>query len=251
MLKLYLQEQLARGEGQVSGEEVLEKQRGRFRRNRRLAERFRLPDGQLALMNEQDIFVVSELSRDGFRSVVSPEAADRFILGDQYKIKVRSRRDGVTLNAKVIWREQKEVGFRILNCEIKDQQIFASWLKPLEIGGSMHLSSEGNDQDLIFVGEGDTCLKVSCDTEKTIQNWQLTYEGRSINWSLTVGFRTGVLSNPHGDSLLLSQDKDVMWSYLDHDRPEEKWVQEALDIIFALADPIGEKILRGVNESAL
>lgn len=197
MFRLFVVEQMQ------SGKEVQPRPKPRLPakqyRNRRLYERFDIDHKHLALMNEQDIFVIRDLSKRGFSCEVSERSFARLAVGDLYRCRMRYLNEIYEIHAQVVWKSNRFVGFSIQDPSLKVLAFLERLLDPIHVGTSLQHQNGSNialhTEDLPLWFKGDASqLFVWEDPEGGPKRWCLEYDINYVSWDHRFGLETGVLT---------------------------------------------------------
>ncbi|MBI2602161.1 MAG: hypothetical protein HYW48_03815 [Deltaproteobacteria bacterium] len=167
-------------------------------RNRRLYERFEVDHKHLALMNEQDIFVIRDLSKSGFSCEVSDRSFSRITVGDVYKCRMRYLNEIYDIHAQLVWKANKFVGFSIQDPSSKILGFLERVLDPIHVGSSLKLQNNERaprteGEPIWFKAEGSQ-LFIWEDAEGSLKSWRLEYDINYVAWDHRMGPETGVIT---------------------------------------------------------
>lgn len=198
MLKLFLVKLLKEGTEDVPQKTDSSEKSTRVR-DRRMHERYKIDHHQLALMNQQDILPIRNISQGGFASEVSPECAERLKIGDHYKCHIRYLGDTFNCQAKLVWKQSPHIGFALYRPSKKLKLFFERLLTPLRIGASLSqvqgATNEVLEQEGLnwFIGDEHTSLFVWPGEGNHPRKWRLHVGEDAILWDPELGLTTGRL----------------------------------------------------------
>jgi hypothetical protein len=251
MFRLFLKKKLFSGTSEDAAEESKQKQEFN-NRNRRIFERYNVDHKHLMLMNEQDIFLIKEISLKGFSTAVSERSYERLNLADTYEARIRYMGEMYDLSAKVAWKADLQIGFEITETN-KDTLLFIKrLLDPVEIASSMKKidSKFVNDTSTgktWYHGDKNCDLYTWHNNENgELHAWQLSIGDVYIEWSGLAGIQTGTLSHPDKNELMMGNDLSGKESNSKDAEASDEKRQQATDIIMALQYPIREDILETI-----
>ena len=118
-------------------------------------DRYNVNQQHLTVLNDQDIFVIRDISAKGFSSDVSPRAYDRFQLGDVYDARIRHNTEMYDMSIKVAWKQEKVVGFELHEPDAKTLFFFRRLIQPSAIAQSLtqvdskFMNENQNNKDLV------------------------------------------------------------------------------------------------------
>ncbi len=186
MFRLFLKEKIQHG-------------RPEKKNNRRSSERYGLEHKHLTMMNEQDIFLIKEMSSTGFSSQVSERAFERLAIGDIYVAKIRYGREIYDLKARVSWKSNHQVGFEMKDADKDTLKFMERLIHPMALAQSMkkveaNFTKEPTDHKTWYHGDQDTDLYVWYDHQQELVGWQLVNQESFVDWNPTAGMRTGFLT---------------------------------------------------------
>lgn len=222
-------------------------------RNRRIFERFDVNHKHIAMMNDQDILVIKEISAKGMSAFVSERSFERFKLGDQYSAKIGYGGETFPVEVQVSWKEVRHVGFEIINAEKRVLAFLARLLRPMEIAQSMRLvetayRQEATSDQTWYHGDQSSDLFVWRNLQQSVIAWQLNVADTSLSWSANTGFQTGVpIMNQNFDQLNASFPSNSQ-SFKGDSVIKSGIKQFGRDIILALSDPLRRDLLEGMRD---
>jgi len=170
-------------------------------RNRRIYERYSIDSKHLALMNDQDILLIRDISESGFSTEVSTRGFQRLLVGDEYRCRIRYLSEIYDLNARVTWKAKQFVGFEISKQDERVQTFLERLILPLEIGSSLEkveIGAEKTEEKTTnrewFQGSKETNLFLWHTDKGEIRAWQLENESHYVEWNQEKGLQTGNIS---------------------------------------------------------
>ena len=167
-------------------------------RNRRIFERFNVDHKHLTMLNEQDIFLLREISAFGFSTFTSDRGLDRLSIGDLFAARLRYLGEIYDLEARVSWKSKEVIGFEHTNTSAETKAFLQRLLKPIEIAASLsEVDSEfmkaKDDTHKWYHGESETDLNIWFDEVGKVENWQLIMDEAYVSWSRLHGISSGVI----------------------------------------------------------
>ncbi|MEZ4742641.1 MAG: PilZ domain-containing protein [Bdellovibrionota bacterium] len=250
MFKLFLINRLLSAQANESDSQVTAPSTRR-KRNRRIYERYNIDNKHLALMNEQDILLVRDISETGFSTEVSPRGFERLKIGDIYHCRLRYLDEIYELEAKVTWKAKQFVGFEISETDARIKTFLARIIQPLEIGQSLkkvNRTDEANNSLVKeeFQGNESTSLSLWYNNKYgKLKAWQLEDDDVYIGWSDDSGLRTGRISV--SDKIIGAKQPWEKIRHIDNAiNPQSK--QYAMDIIMAFSEEVKSEILESLSE---
>ena len=120
--------------------------------DRRIYNRFEADHKHLTMMNEQDIFLVRNVSLRGFSTEVSDRSFERLKIGEQYHCKMRYLREIIKCDAEVRWKKDNFIGFMLMKPDAQTSNFMKRLIKPMDIGSSLERVS---DLDSSTINEKD------------------------------------------------------------------------------------------------
>ena len=117
---------------------------GREEIDRRTYERFDMDHKHMVLMNEQDIFLIRDISKKGFKVEVSQRSFDRLMVDNLYKCRMRYMGEVYECKAQVRWKKKSFVGFELSEDSSDVKSFFTRLILPRRIASSLNLVTEEN-----------------------------------------------------------------------------------------------------------
>jgi hypothetical protein len=237
MLRLFLKEKI--------GSTPSKRSRPKSSQNRRAAERFSLDRKHLTMMNEQDIFVLRDMSSKGFSSQVSSRALERLAMGDVYSARIRHLGEMFDLEARVSWKSGGVVGFELVDADQATLHFMQRLIEPMALAQSLRLveasfTKEAANRRTWYHGDGDTDLYIWNDANQAMCSWQLVSKDIFIDWNSVRGLQTGVITVESKAANLLNTSE--LRPLLD-ERINPQTFQFARDLLFAMAIEEKDEIL--------
>lgn len=217
-------------------------------RNRRIYERYTIDHKHLALMNDQDILLVRDLSEGGFCTEVSERAFRRLTIGDLFVCRLRYLGEIYRCEAQVAWKSKNFVGFELRNTSADVDRFMSRLLTPLRIGTSLKPIDEklargiDNEGMLWYQGEDETNLYIWPGSDDKIGRWTFIHKERYTRWDNERGLQTGTMLGP----------TDLAFPWNQKEGPADKNVdlqfrQETVDTLMALASPHKEQLIASLT----
>jgi hypothetical protein len=247
MFRLFLRKKLLDGDSEEA-KEVQKASSADSQRNRRIFERYNIDHKHLTLMNEQDIFLIREISAKGFSTEVSDRGYERLNISDYYEARIRYLGEIYDLKARVAWKSDNFVGFEIVEADRPTLLFIKRLLKPIEIASSLQLVDanfvkETSNGKAWYHGDNESDLYTWHDNDNSnLTAWQLSVGESYVEWNSSDGFQTGSLKNSEGKEALMGANLQGLTHDKDKELDPEKR-QLAVDIIMALQHPVREEIL--------
>lgn len=216
-------------------------------RNRRSYERFDLDHKHLALMNDQEIFLIRDLSSQGFSCEVSERALTKLHRGDVYLCRLRYLGEVYEANACVRWAEQRFVGFELVKPGAKLAAFMKRLLKPLEIAHSFAEVDarfvEGYDNEGLrwFQGAESSNLYLWYGQAGEVKAWRLATGSLYACWDGTRGIRTGSIEEEAKPNTAFSPPWQQ--SFHEDEQLNPSVIQFVTDIFMALQLSDKDKLL--------
>lgn len=252
MIRLFIRRRLVAGtdQAQLEGSRRILKNN---LSNRRLSERVGINHKHLTLLNEQDIFVIEEISQKGFRARVSARAIVRLKQGDVYEGRIRYLNENFDLSARIAWKSEDSIGFEI--AEMPEST--ASWInrliKPVQIAANLNeikagFIEGGTEGKSWYRSDTGVDLVVWKNFHEDVIAWKLTLPGFFIQWSTQNGLVTGELSLPTDPTDLSEIDRNQLNIGNPDSEVDLLKKQFAEDLIVAIRFPIRKKLLETMSE---
>lgn len=219
-------------------------------RNRRIYERFSIDNRHLALMNEQDILLIRDISENGFSTELSERGFQRLLVGDEYRCRIRYLSEIYDLNARVTWKAKQFVGFKISKTDDRVNSFLERLILPLEIGSSLEKVEIGstteheNDRHW-FQGRKETNLYLWQSDEGDLRAWQLENEDYYVEWNQGKGLETGQISV---SDKIIGSDQPWEKTRRSNETVDPKLKQYAIDVIMAFQKEAKTEILDTLME---
>lgn len=248
MLKLFLKS-LIKGKSKTHHPEwsIIPAPSGR-NQDKRSFERYAVNHKHLALMNEQDILLIRDISAKGFATEVAPRAASRFKLGDIYEARMRYVGEVFELEAKVAWKSGNMVGFEMIRAPQATMLFMKRLIDPMKRAASLEAVESGqiNEGGRIkqwFHGDQGTDLWVWRDGND-IAAWQLHLDRIYIQWDSQHGLSTGVMREEASQKTGTSSYMHASSTQLLADNgPDGEKVRIATDVFMSVRFDIRERLL--------
>jgi hypothetical protein len=249
MFRLFLLKKIFQGvkERIDSAKEKREEQR---LRNRRIYERYNVDHKRLTMLNDQDIFVMRDISVHGFSTYASKRGIERLEVGDVFASRMRYLGEVYDLNARVSWKGSDVVGFEQLDPSTQVKGFIERLLRPIEIASSlrevdsefMQTHERGKKW---YHGDADTDLYVWFGEDEALDAWQLILKDHYVEWNQLHGMSTGVMSGSNAavpgfdlpPSRLFVADRII----------DTRKKQTAVDVIMAMGIPERDAILKTIT----
>ncbi len=210
MFRIFLKKKLHSGERETHKPQSRE--RKSYKRNRRLFDRYNVNQQHLTVLNDQDIFVIRDISAKGFSSDVSPRSYDRFQLGDVYDARIRHNAEMYDMSIRVAWKHEKVVGFELHEPDAKTLFFFRRLIQPSAIAQSLtqvdsKFMSENQNNKTWYHGDNNTDIFIweSADNED-ITAWQVISSRNVVQWTEKSGIQTFSLKKVPTESILENLD---------------------------------------------
>lgn len=252
MFRLFLMDQLAKGMEKVSKELEDSPLPKHHARNRRIYERFPMEHKHLALLNDQDILIVRDLSMNGFSTEVSKRCYLRLNVNDEYRCRVRYLGEIYDFEARVSWKSRNFVGFELVKDDFKVKKFLLRLLKPIEIGLSLKKADDkfakntNKKEHICLQGIANTELSMWFDEGQRLKSWELEIDKKFIKWDPFDALVTGKLKNEEtGASLLKPWEKEKI---LDQNVNQDL-KQFALDLFMVLRSEQKDELLETLDQT--
>lgn len=249
MFRLFLVSLLQSGDNlmQDSGEAEASAASERLR-NRRIFERFGIDHKHLALMNDQDILPIRDISEKGFATEVSERGFRRLVVGDVYLCRIRYLGEVYESQAVVRWKASGFVGFELLCPSVKVQAFMKRLLLPVEVGASLkkvddHLARQRDHEGMHWYQAMDgTQIYVWEDDAGTVRAWKVEKTGRFVRWDADHGLRTGsLLPEPtHEGSFTPPWEQKMK----EDSSPDTELTQFVTDVLMAAQIDVRDQLIR-------
>jgi hypothetical protein len=249
MFRLFLLKKIFQGvkERIDSAKEKREEER---LRNRRIYERYNVDHKHLTMLNEQDIFIIRDISTQGFSTYASPRGLERLDVGDVFASRMRYLGEVYDLNARVSWKGGDVVGFEQLNPSAQVKTFIHRLLMPIEIASSLReVDSEfmqGHEPNKKWYhGDNDTDLYIWMTEDGELNAWQLIIKDQYVEWNDLHGISTGNMSGSNAavpgfdlpPSRLFIADRGI----------DQAKKQSAIDVIMAMGIRERESIIKTIS----
>lgn len=232
MFKFFIRKKISSGnQTETENNERIKPLRPSKTRNRRLYERYNVSQQHLTDLNEQDIYVVRDISAKGFSSEVSERAYIRLTIGDIYDARIHYMKENYDLKIKVSWKKNKTIGFEITDTKSSTLDFLKRLLKPVKIANSLKIfeqnfSEEENREKIWLKGDLHTNLLIWKD-HTSIYSWQILYKDFYIEWTQS-GVTTGKIEKNENEEPIDG------YTHIEDQTIDETKRQFAFDIIMAL-----------------
>jgi hypothetical protein len=252
MFRLFLRKKILSGDKTAGAPSRDEK----AKRNRRVFARHAIDHKHLTLMNEQDILLVREISAKGFSAECSMRGFDRLTIGDVYDARVRYLGEIYDMQGRVAWKQDRFVGFEIVEAERSTLLFIKRLLRPIEIATSLQpveasfINSLENGKSW-YHGDEESDLYTWHDPETGgLTAWQLVVGESYVEWSLNDGLTSGTVVAVEGREVLLGANIPGMTHQRDDTLNLTKR-QFAIDVIMALPFTVKEELLETLTTALL
>jgi len=236
MFRLFLMNKLASEQESLTRPKLPTKQY----RNRRLYERFNIDRKHIALLNEQDILNIRDISASGFSCEVGERCLDRLQVGDVYTCRIRYLSEVFDLTAQVAWKSKPFVGFSIKEPSVRITHFLNRIITPVRVGTSLK-AKEGT---LEFHGEDQSSLVISENKAEELQSWHMESNGKYMEWDHYKGFETGKLIQKETPSLSKPWEKKKKKDEI----ADLNLRQFALDVFMVLDFPRSENLIESLQK---
>ncbi len=219
-------------------------------KNRRLYERFEVNHKHLALMNEQDILVIRDMSTSGISCEVGERCFERLKVGDTYEARIRYAREVFEVRIHVAWKHKSFVGFAILEPSRQVQTFINRIITPARIGSSLRTLDASLQKvafdvhPLQFHGEDQTRLVV-WENAVHVEAWYFEHQETYAQWDLEKGFESGKLLDKESKTLAKPWEKHKKAD--SKANPQVK--QFCLDIFMVLDYPRAKDLIESLSSS--
>jgi hypothetical protein len=223
--------------------------------DRRVFERYDVKRQHYSMLNDQDIFSIQNISKQGFCVEAAQRAFSRLNIGDVYEFKMRYSREIYSGQGVVVWKHDSLVGFELLkeNQGIKD--LFKRLIVPMKIGQSMALVDEKKvikdlpSDVLWFNGLYETNLFLWVDKSQGVRAWLLQSSDRFLKWSKDTSLLAGKVS----DYIRFDPKQAIKWMFDEEEvsymLPSRSHLKVALDIIISCNLPeVKEQLIDSLYE---
>lgn len=195
MFRLFLIDKLIAGDASANGSDLPHLiAPAKRQRNRRFSDRFSVDNKHLALLNEQDILPIRDVSESGFSTVVAESTLARLHVGDVYRCRIRYMRDIYEIEARVAWKATECVGWAVLSDHSAVRLFFERIIKPVDIAGSLQPVTspdfDGEHREW-YQGIDHTNLLIWFSDVGHVSAWQLEMDHKYIEWDSANGITTG------------------------------------------------------------
>ena len=221
-------------------------------RNRRIYERYDVDHKHLALMNDQDILLVRDLSERGFSTEVSPRSFKRFVVGDIYRCKLRYLGEIYASKTRVVWKSKGFVGFELVSPQPPLRSFMKRLLRPLSVGNSLEqvdpkfIESRDNEGMDWYRGESATNIYLWKDDEGHLKAWKMELDRAIVQWSPVTGLSTGrKILSAKADFARPWDDKTMV-----DDQVDSTLKQFAVDVLMAAQLPRKTDILATIEDES-
>lgn len=245
MFRLFLMNKLASEEKAEARPKLPSKQY----RNRRLYERFNIDRKHIALLNEQDILNIRDISTSGFSCEVAERCLERLKVGDRYVCRIRYLSEVFDLTAQVAWKAKPFVGFSIHEASVRITHFLSRIITPARVGASLRPLDEslrklkGEVDPLQFHGE-ESHLTIWENKAQDLESWCLEYRSKYIQWDRYKGVETGKLDTKKESSLGKPWEKRKNKD----EKPDSALRQFALDVFMVLDFARSENLIESLQK---
>ena len=250
MFRMFLVKQVASASGPLGKAKATTRMPPQRLRNRRIYDRFDIDHKHLALLNDQDILLVRDLSEKGFSTEVSDRGFRRMSVGDVYLCRIRYLAEVYDANVSVRWKAKRFIGFEIVKHTKALKTFMERLLIPLEVGTSLkpvpEKENRANDNGMMWYhGTYETNFYLWEDDAGEVASWQLEDANRFVRWDSQGGLVTGKVQAKDHNSLLFPWQQSLVAD----DNINENLRQYATDIFMALALPQKQQLINSLLES--
>jgi hypothetical protein len=216
--------------------------------NRRKNIRYDMDHKHLTLMNDQDIYQIRDVSKNGFSTFASKRTLQRVTTGDTYESKIRYVGATYALTARVSWTSNEAIGFTCLDSNPQTKEFLARILQPMTIGSTLTLM----ECDLVkkyesskthYVGSHNSNLFIWTGRDGIVDAWQLIIDQSFLEWSHLNSLSSGNLADTVKSSMF-----DLSQEMLNktHEVSTES-IQFATDVIMGSSIKEQEQIINTLN----
>lgn len=205
----------------------------RVPKNRRQSERFTIDAKQLAVFNEQDILFIRDLSEDGFSSIVSDRAFERFEIGDGYVSRLSHLGQSYDLTVEVAWKNENLIGFRFRKMPVESIRLVQRLITPARLASTLvKVDAAFMETNRIWYhGEEQTDLFIWQSNRNSIDAWEFSSGSIFVTWDPDRLFRTGAQKAADVSDTGLISDQQLLKIF--DESPKQESIQFALDVITA------------------
>jgi hypothetical protein len=206
-------------------------------KERRIFERYNVKDRHYSMMNDQDIFAIQNISKQGFCIEASNRSFSRLTIGDNYEFKMRYAREVYTGQGTVRWKKNSLIGFELLQNTQTIKDLFKRLIVPMKIGQSLTLVAEKKTikelpNDIMwFNGLYDTNFFLWVTKNQKVKSWLLQSSDRFIKWDK----ENSLLAGKVKDYIKFEPKQAIKWMFeeeeVDYLLPSRSHIQVALDIV--------------------
>jgi hypothetical protein len=212
-------------------------------RNRRVYDRFNIDSKHIALLNDQDILPIRDVSEFGFSTEVSDRGFQRLLVGDVYRCRIRYMQEIYDIDARIAWKAKQFVGWTIARNNESLRPFFDRLIKPLDIAMSLQkVTTAGSHDDRRewYQGIRDTSLFIWLSEHGSLKAWQLESQATYLEWDVDAGLSSGKSFNP--EKVLDTTDP---WKpvHLPDPRLNHETKQFATDVFMALQISYRDEII--------
>ncbi len=217
--------------------------------NKRSFARYSIESKHISLLNDQDIFLIRDISVKGLCSHASPRAFRRLKENDVYEARIKYGGEFYDLKIRVAWKAKSLIGFEMLKASRETIGFLKRLTKPMEIAASLEKVGENFTPEFIenakiwFHGDQNTDLTCWLNPESgNLIGWQLKHENIIAEWSEGSSFT--VSRQNEQDSIAAQINKESITKKLSTNNTEKQFM---VDIIMAFHDPVRERILETIQ----
>jgi hypothetical protein len=221
-------------------------------KNRREDIRYDLDHKHLTLMNDQDIYQIRDVSKNGFSTYAPKRTLQRVTTGDVYESKIRYLGATYTLIARVSWTNNEAIGFTCLDSNPQTKEFLARILQPMTIGSTLTLMEcdivkKYEPSKTHYLGNHNSNLLVWTGQDGIVDAWQLIIDSSFLEWSCLNGLFSGNLVDTVKSSMF-DLSKEML------NKTEEvstESIQFATDVIMGSSIKEQEQIINTLNIGVL
>ncbi len=206
----------------------------RLPKNRRVFERFTIDYKHLTMLNDQDIFLVRNVSETGLCVEANQRALERLQEKSVYEAKIRYLGETYKCQLQVRWKEDLLIGFEIFELDPQTRDFLKRLIQPAQIGASLK-SLQATDTRKVFLGIHNSWLIMDTKGE-TITRWVFCYQNDFVRWEAK-SFATGALIEA------LTPEKIANLQLLPRAETNDTFINFAKDVIMAFGDASKEQVI--------
>lgn len=221
-------------------------------RNRRLYERFQIDHKHIALLNQQDILMIRDLSESGLCCEVDDRCLERLEIGDRYTCRMRYANEIYEVTVRVAWKKKPFVGFALEEPSQKVTQFIERIITPARIGYSLKTLDHSlrklvfDGLPLEFHGEDQTQILIWEAENKLLESWYFEFKDYYIKWELHRGLETGRLLEKRAKLLSKPWEKEKKRDM----SLNARLTQFAMDVFMTLNFPRVDALIESLNSKS-